>query len=207
MNLRTILTCAGLSLLTAACIREEAPNAEADILTCVVPGDVLKAEPEITNESVTLTVKSDADITSLAPEFTLTPGATISPASGTAFDFTTPQIYTVTSEDRAWTKRYTVRCVVSGVSTEYHFENVTLEPNNGRYQIFYDYTERGDSVTWASGNAGFALTGVAESPQDFPTMQDEAGYSGRCAKLVTRGTGSFGAMLGMPMAAGNLFVG
>ena len=84
MNLRTILTCAGLSLLTAACIREEAPNAEADILTCVVPGDVLKAEPEITNESVTLTVKSDADITSLAPEFTLTPGATISPASGTA---------------------------------------------------------------------------------------------------------------------------
>ena len=152
-------------------------------------------------------MKSDADITSLAPEFTLTPGATISPASGTAFDFTTPQIYTVTSEDRAWTKRYTVRCVVSGVSTEYHFENVTLEPNNGRYQIFYDYTERGDSVTWASGNAGFALTGVAESPQDFPTMQDEAGYSGRCAKLVTRGTGSFGAMLGMPMAAGNLFVG
>ncbi|MDD6766329.1 MAG: hypothetical protein PUF30_05085, partial [bacterium] len=67
-----------LSLLSlTACIREEAPNAEADILTCVVPGEVLKTDPEIENETVTLTVKGDADITHLAPEFTLTPGATI----------------------------------------------------------------------------------------------------------------------------------
>ena len=46
-----------LSLLSlTACIREEAPNAEADILTCVVPGEVLKTDPEIENETVTLTV-------------------------------------------------------------------------------------------------------------------------------------------------------
>ena len=51
----------------------------------------IESEPEIDNESVTLTVKSDADITNLAPVFTLTPGATITPASGSAFDFTTPR--------------------------------------------------------------------------------------------------------------------
>lgn len=127
-------------------------------------GDILKTEPEIDNESVTLTVKSDADITNLAPVFTLTPGATIKPASGTAFDFTTPRTYTVTSEDGHWTKTYTVRCIVSGVSTEYHFEHITMEPKNERYQIFYDFTSNGDSVTWASGNAGFGLTGVPKTP-------------------------------------------
>ena len=83
----------------SGCIRAEAPNAEADILTCAVPGEVLKAEPEITNESVTLLVRADANITQLAPQFTLTEGATITPESGTARDFSTPQTYVVTSED------------------------------------------------------------------------------------------------------------
>ena len=44
-NLKWGIT-AVLSLLSlTACIREEAPNAEADILTCVVPGEVLKTDP------------------------------------------------------------------------------------------------------------------------------------------------------------------
>lgn len=207
MTLRNLLFCFFMVMISVSCIREEAPNAEADILSCTVDGDILKAEPEIDNESVTLTVKSDADITNLAPVFTLTPGATITPASGSAFDFTTPRTYTVTSEDGHWTKTYTVRCIVSGVSTEYHFEHITMEPKNGRYQIFYDFTSNGDSVTWASGNAGFALTNNKLEPLDFPTMQDDNGYVGKCAKLVTRSTGSFGSGFGMPIAAGNLFIG
>ena len=158
MKVQSFVLCFLLTLLSVSCIREEAPNAEADILSCTVDGDILKAEPEIDNESVTLTVKSDADITNLAPVFTLTPGTTIKPASGTAFDFTTPRTYTVTSEDGHWTKTYTVRCIVSGVSTEYHFEHITMEPKNERYQIFYDFTSNGDSVTWASGNAIFYET-------------------------------------------------
>ena len=80
MTLRNLLFCFFMVMISVSCIREEAPNAEADILSCTVDGDILKAEPEIGNESVTLTVKSDADITNLAPVFTLTPGATIKPA-------------------------------------------------------------------------------------------------------------------------------
>ena len=75
MTLRNLLFCFFMVMISVSCIREEAPNAEADILSCTVDGDILKAEPEIDNESVTLTVKSDADITNLAPVFTLTPGA------------------------------------------------------------------------------------------------------------------------------------
>lgn len=77
MKVQSFVLCFLLTLLSVSCIREEAPNAEADILSCTVDGDILKAEPEIGNESVTLTVKSDADITNLAPVFTLTPGATL----------------------------------------------------------------------------------------------------------------------------------
>ena len=61
MTLRNLLFCFFMVMISVSCIREEAPNAEADILSCTVDGDILKAEPEIGNESVTLTVKSDAD--------------------------------------------------------------------------------------------------------------------------------------------------
>lgn len=91
MKVQSFVLCFLLTLLSVSCIREEAPNAEADILSCTVDGDILKTEPEIDNESVTLTVKSDADINNPSPVFTLTPGATIKPASGTAFDFTDPE--------------------------------------------------------------------------------------------------------------------
>lgn len=207
MKLKSIVLCCLSVILMASCIREEAPNSEADILTCTVPGDILKAEPEITNESITLIVRSDADITNLAPQFTLTPGATINPAGGLKRDFTTPQKYTVTSEDGNWKKEYTVRCLVSGVSTEYHFEDISLEPKNERYQIFYDLLPSGDKVDWGSGNAGFAITGVTEIPEEFPTSQSKDGYKGSCAKLVTRSTGGLGALVKMYLAAGNLFIG
>lgn len=56
-----------------SCIRDEAPNAEADILTCVVPADILKRDPVIENNKVTLMVKADIDLAHQSPEFTLTP--------------------------------------------------------------------------------------------------------------------------------------
>lgn len=190
-----------------ACIREEAPNAEADILSCTVPGDVLRAVPEIGNESVTLYVRSEVDLKSLAPEFTVTEGATIEPESKTVRDFSSPQVYTVTSEDGLWHKDYTVRCVMSNIGTKYDFERVRMEPKNGRFQIFYDIFSEGDTVDWGSGNAGYALTGMASSVTDYPTTQVEDGYVGKCAKLVTRSTGTFGSWVGMDLAAGNLFIG
>ncbi|MFC9243657.1 family 43 glycosylhydrolase [Streptomyces sp. NPDC057136] len=55
---------------------------------------------------VTLPLTEGSDLTSLAPEFTLAHGASISPASGTLHDFTAPVTYEVTGSDRkkrAWT--------------------------------------------------------------------------------------------------------
>ena len=87
-----------------SCIKSEAPNAEADILTCEVDGNLLIREPIIQNTEVKLYVTDLDKVKTLAPRFTLTQGATISPTSGTARNFSTPQTYVVTSEDGNWQK-------------------------------------------------------------------------------------------------------
>ncbi len=62
-------------------------------------------------------------------------------------------------------------------------------------------------MEWASGNAGYAMTGVAKTADDYPTFQITDGKVGKCLSLVTRSTGFFGQIAGMPIAAGNLFIG
>lgn len=39
------IVCLLLGITLVSCIRDEALNAEADILTCTVPGDILKRDP------------------------------------------------------------------------------------------------------------------------------------------------------------------
>ena len=141
------IVCLLLGITLVSCIRDEALNAEADILTCTVPGDILKRDPIIENNKVVLMVTADADLTHQAPEFTLTPGATISPASGTERDFTTPQFYTVTSEDGNWKKEYQVTYIIAGISSEYHFENVKDYKSSGqwKYRFCFDWCRYGRS--------------------------------------------------------------
>jgi hypothetical protein len=72
----------------------------ADMRIGSVPSDSKKLE---------FTVRSKATLPQLRLHFQLTPGATIEPASGSLQDFSgEPVVYTVTSEDGAWKKQYTV---------------------------------------------------------------------------------------------------
>lgn len=106
-----------LAIFSSSCIREEAPNAEADILSCRLPEAVMTTSPIITNNSINIFVAPETDISSLAPEFTLTPGATIDPSSGTTRDFHSPQPYTVTAADSFWKKKYTVSVIDTELAT------------------------------------------------------------------------------------------
>ena len=65
------------------------------------------------NGSVAWLVDPGTDVTTLAPTFTHT-GASVSTASGTARNFTSPQTYTITATDTS-TKVYTVTVTVSPV--------------------------------------------------------------------------------------------
>ena len=57
------------------------------------------------------------------------------------------------------------------------------------------------------GNPGYKLTGMTDNRTGYPTQQVTDGYRGNGLKLTTCDTGSFGAMVQMYIAAGNLFIG
>lgn len=205
-----------LGLTLNSCIQEEAPNAEADITACsLLPVDCLASNTievglpysdELNAYPIEIKVKEGTDLSSLAPTFELTPGATISPESGSIHDFSSPVRYTVTSEDRQWHRTYSVSVTEqtsTNIPTVYHFENIKT---SGNYYVFYE--QQGEhSLTWASGNGGYALAVSQAAAKDYPTTQDDNGWNGKCLKLVTRSTGSLGSLVGMPIAAGNLFIG
>ncbi|GFJ89341.1 family 43 glycosylhydrolase [Phytohabitans rumicis] len=90
------------------------PHSEILALAGNTTGIAVAAVPELkvdaivddANSKVVLPVKEGTDVRKLAPGFVLAQGATISPASGTTRDLTTPVTYVVTGADgakRTWT--------------------------------------------------------------------------------------------------------
>lgn len=227
-----------LTLFATSCIKDEEPNTECDILSIIFPSDILLRQPYISDKpekmgsgesekvyySIEVMVKAGVDVTKLAPEFTLTPGATISPESGVERDFTSPQEYVTTSQDGKWHRTYVVTVKKEEPPVElqfikYGFENVKTEESissRRQYDIFYEVDADDPqkvTMTWASGNSGFAwsLIGstIGNTPDVFPTFQANDGVVGKCAELVTRETGPMGSSFSppKPIAAGNLFTG
>ena len=122
--------------MLTSCFKDEAPNAECDIQKAFVVMDNWDAVfnnqtdasidvPSNTSQ-ISFEVKDNADISKMSPQFHLTPGATISPASGTELDFSNNarHKYTVTSEDGAWTREYYVGFGSKLLPLKYSFENI-----------------------------------------------------------------------------------
>lgn len=205
-----------VGLLLASCIRHEAPDAEADILRCILPDSILTDtetdyslpfDDALEAYPLYIEVKAGTSLSALSPLFELSSGASIQPANGSMHDFTYPVYYTVTSEDKKWQRKYAVSIQYPNTSqlpTFFHFEQVERQDN---YYLFYEDAPDGHRFTWASGNQGFALTGNASTPDSYPTTLSSEGYIGNCALLTTRTTGSLGEKVGKPIAAGNLFIG
>jgi hypothetical protein len=96
---------------------ESGPDTQTDPLRDskeIIRFALLGIDGAIGENTVTLTVPHDSDLTSLTPTITHT-GVSIDPPSGVANDFTSPVEYTVTAEDDS-TKVYTVT-----VSVEAYF--------------------------------------------------------------------------------------
>ena len=209
----TALLCSLCLLLTTSCIRDEALNAEADIVSIdsawvnsLIEKGTLIGNPRVENNMVQFLVRYGTDVTRMDPRFNLTPGATISPASGTELDFTNPQTYTVTPENQGKSKTYTVSFEYALAPVQYSFENFELQDN--AYHRFYELNEEeGKLYYWASGNGGFKFAKQEALPDEYPTVSVEAGYRGRGVRLQTLSTGEFGERFSMPIAAGNLFIG
>ena len=228
-----LLPLAACAVFTS-CFKDEEPNAECDIQKAFVHMD--KPEDVFAQKSDTLVdvrsnvsdvvfyIKPGVDVSKMAPQFELTPGATIYPESGTEFDFSDEKKvqYTVTSEDKSWKRTYNVSFEISELPTKYDFENVELyyetDPKDKvlkpKYYIWYDLSPNGKKIyDWASGNAGFKLSNYDGKPEIYPTvpMDDgngpEGGKYGKYVKLTTSDTGAWGVIVNRRLAAGNLFIG
>ena len=196
-----------------SCIKEEALNTEADITKCILPQELLMRpnidvyqpfDKELNAYPILLPVNKDVNVKGLSPEFELTPGASIEPKSGSTHDFSRPVRYTVTSEDGMWHRTYAIMAKIQQkLPSIFHFETAKTD---GPYHIIYEELD-GHTLTWGSGNGGFALAKPGAAATDYPTLLSPDGYKGNCVKMVTRETGGLGAMVGMPIASGNLFIG
>ena len=222
------LTLISASLLAtgalSSCIKDEPLNAEADIerVSLVVsnPEQVFfqitdSAQNVISTDSVvTFHVRSSVDLTALAPRLTLTKGATCVPENGSTQDFSKgPVTYTVTSQDGRWKRRYFIevrhQTVTVTDTIRYDFEHFELLSVNGQFYAWHNLLPDGTlGNDWASGNPGYDLSRqVTDTPLDYPTAPLADGYEGYGVKLTTKDTGTFGSWKGMPLAAGNLFIG
>jgi len=202
-------------LLFNSCIREEAPNMEADIESVTIANaeSLLQTEPVVEDNTVTFRIKEFPGNYLFAPEFKLSDGATISPASGTIMDFSEPRKYTVTSQDGAWKKEYIVTFVIDNetiIKGYYPFENVDIV-SRGKYHDFYELIDGNKVKEWSNANSGYSLSllfsGQTQEPTAYPTYQISDGYRGNAVRLVTKDTGATGRGFGSPLAAGNFFLG
>lgn len=213
-----------MPMLTVSCIQEEPLNDECDILSAWVEGDnyesyfyqstQMKVDGVPTNTAtIVFPVRPFDSLPPMPVHFTLSRGATITPADGSLQDFSQgPVIYTVTSEDGRWTRTYKVACQsISLSASRFSFEHVDEEAysaSNCTYDVFYEEDSTGERrYIWASGNAGVAVVHEHWRSSQFPTRSVEEGYLGRGVCLTTQLTGELGAMMNKPLAAGNLFLG
>lgn len=216
-NIFKLLSFITLALLTS-CIREEAPNAECDIIAVKTSWleenkGILSGKPIITNTAVRFYVNEEtsiSDLKKLDPQFELTPGAQISnlrtiDENGERGIY---MYYHTKSEDGNWCKVYTISFTKQSVidtDAVFSFEHFAADK---KYTVWYEEDANGTRLDWwATANAGFNMSGLGKTPEDFPTSIDTDGVNGNCVKLTTRSTGTFGKMMKMPIAPGNIFIG
>ena len=222
-TLAVVASCLIMTILCSSCFGDEPDGCEADIETVILHVDspeefFFQATDSIqtvfsTDSVIIFAVRGDADVTSLSPVFTLSAGATVSPASGSTHDFSHgPVTYTVTSEDGKWNRNYRVSILPTLVTVtdtlSYDFEYYELETATQRYYMWHNVLPDGSlGNDWATANAGFRISMSTAAPMDYPTTPLEEGFDGAAVCLMTRDTGPFGRMANKRLAAGNLFLG
>lgn len=191
-----------IALALNSCIQDEPLNREADITDVKVEGNTfISSIISDANDQVQIFVTSDADITNLAPVIEVSPGATISPASGVAMDFSEGKEYTVTSEDGNYSKRYTIN-VSSNIDLKYDFEDWgEAGVSSRKYPILLS-----NHNAWSTGNSGVA---IVLNANPYPTEKTTDSYSGTYgAKLQTiKGLYVSITDMNIPIFAGSLFLG
>ncbi|MFK7909861.1 MAG: sialate O-acetylesterase [Akkermansiaceae bacterium] len=173
-------------------VRTGAIPPRADYLTFGLPGN-----PGVIGDTdVTLTLPYGSDVTNLAPTFTLWPGATSVPASGTARNFTSPQVYTVTSSDSQVVKNYIVTAEIAPPLPEFNLtspaswdgrQTITVQPNITNLALLQANNGTNFNYQWS-------VSGLAVTKQVTPGVLEltHSQGSGPLVVTLTLDNGGFG---------------
>lgn len=221
-HIQKIVVATLLSTTLTSCFKEEPLNAECDIEQAYIHLDnplemfFQKSDTLVsvlsTAEDINFVVRKSTNLTSLAPKFRMTPGATIYPDNGSEQDFSNgPIVYTVTSEDKQYKRSYRINFMSNKDIMEYNFDNFFLNvypaPAN-KYYVWSEVDSEGNLLNnWANGNPGYRFAKGSATPEEYPTVPESEPGHETCVKLTTRETGESGRKAKMPIAAGNIFLG
>lgn len=218
MKFKYLLSCLMAGTILSSCIQDEALNVEAAIDGCSGK-DIQLVNIDMEKKEVQLYISKATGFDQIHIEFELPEGASISPDTPLPtdnppyYDFSksdhATRKFTVVSEDHKWKSTYRICIWQTELPKQYGFETLSASTP---YHVFYEDNSAGNIICrlqWCSGNPGYQLTGMGTNPLNYPTVQHKGGANNTmyCVKLETRDNGSFGNMVKMPLAAGNLFIG
>lgn len=232
MNKTYLVTLAAVPVFLTSCIKAEQANTECDIEAVSLHFDkpeeffyheydtmqtILSAESEIE-----FVVRSYANVQSVPTTLRVTEGATVfikaedgteTPfLNGSAVDFSDEkaQNFRVVSEDKMWSRNYTIkieRDTPSEGNLFIDFESYHLD-SSGKFYV-WDAPDVFTDGIWKNGNPGFKISRSSAKPLDYPSTPVVGGGpdGSACLKLETCDTGPFGRMAGMRIASGSMFNG
>jgi len=121
LSLKYLLLAATVAIAgTFSCRQAEELSSEAEIVsftfdTSVDANSIVTSQPVINGDSITFSVSSDSvseRLSALVPTITVSENATVSPASGSAVDFSQGSVtFTVTAQDGVTTRAYFAKAV------------------------------------------------------------------------------------------------
>ena len=232
MNKTSLVALTAVPILLASCIPAEDPNTECDIeaisLHLESPTDIFYHDYDTmqtvisTETDIEFTIRSYANVQSIPTTLRITEGATayikstdgtdVPFLNGSAVDFSNEKVqrFHIVSEDKAWSRDYTISVVHEAPSEGnlfFDFESYALDAS-GKYYV-WDAPEVFTDGQWKNGNPGFKISKSSAKPLEYPsTPVANGGPDGStCIKLETCDTGPFGKMVNMRIASGSLFNG
>ena len=232
MNKTFFVAIVVVSILLASCIRTEQKNTECDIeavsLHLDTPIDFFYHEYDTmqtvisTETDIEFIIRSYANIQSVPTTLRVTEGATvyiktedgeeIPFQNGSSIDFSNEKVhyFHVVSEDKVWSRDYTI-AVVHDTPSEgnlfFDFETYSLDAS-GKYYV-WEAPEIFTDGQWKNGNPGFKISRSSAKPLDYPSTPVVGGGpdGSDCVKLETCDTGPFGRIAKMLIASGSMFNG
>ncbi len=140
----TVTSRDGSSKTYTVTVNKTAINQAKDMWTFAVSGSLFTA---ISRDRIGVYVPPATDVKALAPTFTLAPFATAVPASGTTRDFTRPQTYTITAQDKS-SRVVTVVVIKSNKPNAFTWSKA----EGGNWS---------DAAKWSNDTAGGAAPAIA----------------------------------------------